>query len=97
VLLMLCTDTLGKTGADLRRPQFGMHRFEWDDEDDSVEFHLPHGELIAVLRSNGFAIEALHELPAPAEAGTTRYEEFIPREWSTQWPSEEIWVVRKEA
>ena len=34
------------------RPQFGMHRFEWPD-DDSVEFHLPHGEMIALLRAPG--------------------------------------------
>ena len=33
-------------GTELLRPQFGMHRFEWPD-DDSVEFHLAHGEMIA--------------------------------------------------
>jgi hypothetical protein len=36
----------------LLRPYFGMHRFEWPD-DDSVEFHLPHGEMIALLRDSG--------------------------------------------
>ena len=97
VLLMLCTDTVGKTTPALARPLFGMHRFEWDDEDDSVEFHLPHGELIALLRTSGFAVEALHELQAPADAALTRYETEIPKDWSTRWPSEEIWVVRKEA
>jgi ubiquinone/menaquinone biosynthesis C-methylase UbiE len=97
VLLMLCTDTVGKTSEALVRPLFGMFRFEWDDDDDSMEFHLPHGKLIALLRENGFAIEALHELQAPADAALTRYEAQIPKDWSTRWPSEEIWVVRKEA
>lgn len=41
VLLMLCVpDADGvPAGTTLRRPQFGMHRFEWPD-DECVEFHL---------------------------------------------------------
>ncbi len=38
-----------------------MRRVEWPD-DDSVEFHLPHGELIALLRESGFEIEELIEV-----------------------------------
>src|SRR5258705_11031781 len=57
-LLMLCMADLEEEPAkdQLRRPYFGMHRFEWDD-DNSVEFHLPHGELIALLHRCGFEIE----------------------------------------
>ena len=36
------------SGEALALPQFGMRRFQWSD--GSVEFHLPHGELIALLR-----------------------------------------------
>ena len=39
----------------LLRPLFGMHRVEWSD-DDSVEFHLPHGEMIALLHRCGLAV-----------------------------------------
>jgi hypothetical protein len=67
---------------------------EWDDDDPSVEFHLPHGELIALLRTTGFTVEALHELQAPADA-TSRFE-FVTLEWARQWPCEEIWVARRE-
>src|SRR5581483_5092699 len=35
--------------TELRRPYFGMHRFEWP-EDDSVEFHLGYGDWIRLLR-----------------------------------------------
>ena len=60
VLAMLCLpdEEGGMAGDRLLRPYFGMHRFEWSD-DDSVEFHLPHGELIALLRRCGFEIDGL--------------------------------------
>jgi SAM-dependent methyltransferase len=93
VLLALCGPVSGDAaGERLLRDQFGMKVFEWDEpEGASTEFHLPHGELIRVLRASGFEIEALHELQAPAGA-TTRYE-FVTPEWARRWPSEEIWVA----
>ena len=51
VLLMLTVPDLevdGPATDRLIRPQFGMHRFEWTDE-DSVEFHLSHGDMIRLL------------------------------------------------
>jgi SAM-dependent methyltransferase len=78
------------SGETLALPQFGMRRFEW--KDGSVEFHLPHGELIALLGRRGFTVQALHELQAP-EGATTRYE-WVTAEWAHRWPSEEIWVAR---
>jgi SAM-dependent methyltransferase len=92
-LLMLCTPLDGSaTTQQLERPQFGMYRFEWPDE-EGVEFHLPHGELIRVLGAAGFVVEALHELRAP-EGASTRYE-FVPLEWASKWPCEEVWVSAK--
>ncbi len=79
----------------LVRPYFGMHRFEWpSEEDNSVEFHLPHGEMVRLLRSCWFEIENLVEIQAPPDA-TTRYP-GVPAEWAQKWPSEEVWVVRKK-
>src|SRR3954466_4250632 len=71
-VLMLCApDEDGVAAGDrLVRPAFGMHRFEWTG-DDSVEFHLSHGDWIGLLRANGFEIENLLELRAP-EAATTQ-------------------------
>jgi len=91
-LLMLCTPEDGSAaGERLVREQFGMRRFVWPDE-EGIEFHLPHGELIRVLGDAGFAVEALHELRAP-EGATSRHE-FVSAEWSRRWPCEEVWRAR---
>jgi SAM-dependent methyltransferase len=93
-LLMLCAleeDDVPATDR-LLRPYFGMHRLEWP-ADDSVEFHLPHGEMIALLRGSGFEVEELIEI-RPPDGSTTRYP-FVTLEWSQQWPCEEVWKARK--
>jgi SAM-dependent methyltransferase len=96
LLSLLCTPvdaTVDVMASErLERPLFGMHRIEWPD-DESVEFHLPHGEMIRLLRETGFEIEALIEIQAPE--GTQRTHMSVTNEWAQQWPSEEIWRVRK--
>jgi len=94
VLLMLCApDEDDVPAADrLLRPQFGLRRMEWPS-DESVEFHLAHGEMIRLLRSSGFEVEDLIEVQPPRGA-TTRYP-YVSHEWARKWPSEEIWKVRK--
>lgn len=76
----------------LLRPFFGMHRFEWPD-DDSVEFHLGHGDMIRLLRRCGLQVEDLLEL-RPAAGSTTRWP-LATIEWARQWPCEEVWKARK--
>jgi len=94
-LLMLCVpDTEDTADARLLRPYFGMHRFEWPD-DESVEFHLGYGDWIRLLRENGFDVEDLVEL-RPAQDATTTYP-FVTIEWARSWPSEEVWKARKRA
>lgn len=94
VLMTLCIPAEEGTAASdrLLRPAFDLHRLEWPG-DDSVEFHLLHGEWIRLLRECGFEIEALLELRPPEDA-TTRYP-FVTLEWARQWPCEEVWMVRK--
>lgn len=96
VMLMLCSpDGDDEVAGDrLLRPLFGLHKIEWGD-DDSVEFHLPHGELIALLRESGFEVEGLTEVQVPA-GSTTRYP-FVSLEWARRWPCEEVWKARKRA
>jgi SAM-dependent methyltransferase len=92
-LSMLCApDAEEPCGDRLLRDQFGSYRFEWSD-DESVEFHLPHGEMIRLLRANGFDIEDMIEIQAPAGATTTQI--YITPEWARRWPSEEVWKARK--
>ena len=89
-LSMLCLpdEVDGAAGDRLLRRYFGMHRFEWAD-DESVEFHLPHGELIALLRSCGFDIDELIEVRPPADATTSS--RYVPLEWARRWPCEDVW------
>ncbi|HWJ45780.1 MAG TPA: class I SAM-dependent methyltransferase, partial [Gaiellaceae bacterium] len=54
-LSSLCMDLDGITER-LVRPLRGMNKIEWPDTQE-VEFHLPPGELIDLLRANGFHVE----------------------------------------
>ncbi len=95
-LLMLCTPDGPEVPAEpaLQRDFFGMHRFEWPDDDPpSIEFHLGHGDWIRLLRENNFEILDLVEIRSPADA-VTRYD-FVTAEWASRWPSEEAWKARK--
>lgn len=78
----------------LQRDHFGMHRFEWSDRPDSVEFALPHGETIRLLRRCGFEVEDLIEIRAPEDAETPS-DPLATAEWSRRWPIEEAWKARK--
>jgi SAM-dependent methyltransferase len=77
----------------LQRPHFGMHRFEWPDE-DGVEFAIPHGEMIRLLRASGFEVEDLVAYPAPDDA-VTPTDPLATLEWSRRWPIEEAWKARR--
>jgi SAM-dependent methyltransferase len=93
-LLMLCMpDEERPATNELVRPLRGLHRLEWSD-DDSVNFALSHGGWISVLRKSGFAVESLVEL-WPADDATTTFP-YVTLDWARQWPTEEVWVARRE-
>jgi SAM-dependent methyltransferase len=92
-LVILCSPDEDVAAVEtLQRPQFGMHRFSWPDQ--GVEYHLPHGEWIRLLRANGFEILDLIEIQAPAGAETHDHYAYVTADWARQWPSEEIWRAR---
>jgi SAM-dependent methyltransferase len=90
---VLCM-TMDGVGEQLVRPQFELGRFEWPDTHE-VEFHLAHGDWIALLHENGFEIERLVELFANPESETHTYYKYVTAEWARQWPHEEAWAARK--
>jgi len=92
-LLIVCSPDEDEEPATdrLRRPLFGMHKLEWPD--NSVNFYLPHGKTIELLRTTGFEVEGLIEVQPP-EGAETRYK-LAPIEWARQWPSEDVWKARK--
>jgi len=92
-LTILCSpDEDLPTTETLQRPQFGMHRFQWPDS--GIEYHLPHGELLRLLRANGFEILDLIEIQAPVGAETHQHYDYVSVEWARKWPAEEIWRAR---
>ena len=96
-LSILCSPDEGVVEERLLRPQFGMYRFEWPGADEGIEFHIPHGEWVGVLRAHGLDVERLVELQAPPDAVDHPYYELMPAEWAKRWPAEDLWVARKRA
>jgi SAM-dependent methyltransferase len=93
-LVILCQPLDPPAAEQLVRPQRGLHRIEWPDT-GGIEFHLGHGDWIDLLHANGFEVERLLELYAPADAETHGYYDFVTAGWARKWPAEEIWVARK--
>ena len=77
----------------LHAPYFGARMFDWGD--GTLDFQIPHGEWIRLLRANGFEIEDLLELRPPED--TTTDSRWVPLAWARRWPSEEVWKVRKRS
>jgi SAM-dependent methyltransferase len=94
-LSILCSPDEGKVEKRLLRSHADLGRIEWPGEDEGVNYHLAHGEMIRLLRKNGFEILALHERLAPGSTEDHTYYDYVPAEWARRWPAEEIWVARK--
>lgn len=94
-ILMLCANDDENVPASpmLVKDYFEMHRFEFPDSGGAVEFHLGYGDWVRLLRANTFEIENLIEL-RPKEGATTGYP-YVKSDWARRWPSEEVWVARK--
>lgn len=94
-MFMLCVNDDEKVPASpaFTRDYFGMHRFEFPDSEGAVEFHLGYGDWIRLLKANSFEVENLIEL-RPPEGAPSRYT-FVRSDWARRWPSEEVWVARK--
>jgi hypothetical protein len=68
---------------------------DWTDHDPGVEFHLPTGELLRLLRRSGFEFQDLVEVYAGADTEDNSVYDYVPVEWARRWPAEEIWRARK--
>jgi SAM-dependent methyltransferase len=96
-LAFICSpDTDGPVEERLVRPQFGAgSAVDWRSIGGGIEYHLPHGEWIDLLRRNGFEVEGLHELRPPEGSTTHEFYDWVTADWAKQWPAEEIWVARR--
>jgi SAM-dependent methyltransferase len=93
-LSLLCMPDTGQVGEQLVRPQRGLYKLEWYDDEPGVEFHPPASELFRILRENGFELLDFRELYAPEDAVDHEYYDTVPAEWAKRWPDEEIWRLR---
>ena len=95
VLAALCVPAdAGPAGGRLLRPQRELNPIAWLG--GGVEHHPSHGEWIELLRAAGFALDALHELYASADAGTHEFYDIVDGTWASQWPAEDAWAAHLE-
>ena len=59
----------------LRRPYFGMRRFDDGDGEGTIDFQLPYGDWIRCFRRHALVVDDLIELRAPKHASTS-YPDF---------------------
>jgi SAM-dependent methyltransferase len=96
-LQVLCSPEEGLIQERLVRPQKGIHRFDWTDDDEgaSTDFHISGSAMFKLLRETGFEVIDFRELFAPDDAVDHPYYKWVPAEWAKRWPAEEIWRARK--
>ena len=101
-MLAFCTThpILYLTWDDEREAQTRKLQMDYGDlgrialAEGTIDWVLPPGGWIRVLRDNGFDIEDLTELLVRPDAATT-YEDFAPPKWARRWPAEWIWSARR--
>ena len=95
-LAMVCTPPSGAPFEPiLHRSYFELHRVDWTQlqvDPGGVEFNLPVSGWFRLFKETGFDVLDYRELQAP-EGSPDQF--GIPAQWAQQWPSEQIWKVRK--
>ncbi len=98
-LQMLCVPADGsETTSRLERSYFGMHRFDWrtvEVDPGGVEFNLTISAWIQLFSQTGFIVENYLELTAPSDAQGSPF--GVSAEWARSYPSEQVWMLRKQA
>ena len=80
----------------LHRPYRGMRGNDYSQveiEPGGVCFNLTFADWMALFAEIGFAVEGYHELYAPESITETRH--MIPADWARDYPSEQVWKLRR--
>ncbi|AIE87292.1 class I SAM-dependent methyltransferase [Fimbriimonas ginsengisoli] len=88
---VLCSPQEGAAKPELVNDYRKIERMDWDD---GIEFHMPTGDMLRLLRASGFDVVDFIELFPRADTPPTRFE-YIDLEWSHRWPAEEMWCAVK--
>lgn len=83
-------------GTGLVRPYFGARVFDWTDvsvDPGGIEFNLTFEDWIGLFGRVGFVVEGFREPRPAAVEGRDRF--FVSDAWARDWPSEQVWYLRK--
>lgn len=95
VLLAQYHDSDAPAGRELINPYFGMHRTDWHEGGEhGTEFNLTISEWMRLFSETGFQVEWYHEIQAPTGGEEVRF--FASADWAHDYPSEQVWKLRKE-
>ena len=81
----------GKTTDRAASAADGLYKLIWRGRRPGGRVPPGQGEMLAILRANGFE---LARLPRALRAGRRHDHEYyddLPADWAKQWPAEEIW------
>ncbi|MFO7546578.1 MAG: hypothetical protein R6W77_13885 [Trueperaceae bacterium] len=96
-LAQVCSPEDGSVVTErLARPYFDLHRLDWTQvevDPGGIEFNLPISGWFALFRHLGLEVEEFLE-PRPASGGNEeRF--YATADWARNWPTEQVWKVRK--
>jgi ubiquinone/menaquinone biosynthesis C-methylase UbiE len=80
----------------LEQPYFGQYRQDWQEAQDDpggIEFNLTMSAWMRLFRETGFEIIDYIEVQAPDSATGVPYS--VSAKWAKDFPSEQIWWLRK--
>lgn len=84
------------TGDRLVRNYFELHTQDYSNvpiDPGGIEFNLPISGWFELFERTGFDFEGFLEPRAPASKTETVFS--VSPEWARQWPSEQVWKLRK--
>ena len=96
-LASVCSPYDGANVAErLIRNYFDLHALDFRDvaiDPGGVSFNLSISGWFALFDSTGFDVEGYLEPRAPESVTETSF--AVPPQWAKQWPSEQVWKLRK--
>lgn len=98
-LAAVCLNPAGeRCEAILHRPYFGLNRLDWREAEydpGGIEFNRPISAWMSLFAQTGFVVERYQELAAPEDAKGAAF--CVDAQWAKDWPSEQVWHLRKSA
>lgn len=82
--------------GEFHRSYFEIHKQDWrqvEIDPGGIEFNLTQSGWLELFRKTGFEVINYQELRAPKQEDNVKFS--ISASWAHQWPSEQVWQLRK--